>query len=159
MKRLGNFFVVVFFLVICFSNPAKAQNGPSGMGMGTPALIAKPTYETIEGGLKIEVWIMSRVNEGTEQEHTGTDEIKPATHNVLVGVKDAADGRDLPDNDVNLEILPASGKADIVKLELMSDQYGSGIALEEKGQYSLKVNISTIDGRKVEAPFNYKVNR
>ena len=159
MKRVGNIFYVVFFLIMCFSNPANAQNGPSGMGMGTPALIAKPTYETIEGGLKIEVWIMSKVNEGTEQGHTGTDEMKPATHNVLVGIKDAADGRYLADTDVNLEILPSSGKADMVHLELMSDQYGSGIALQEKGQYSLKLNISTADGRKVNTSFRYKIDR
>jgi hypothetical protein len=102
---------------------------------------------------------MSKVNEGTEQVHAGTDEMKPATHNVLVGIKDAADGRDLLGTDVKLEILPSTGKADMVQLELMSDQYGGGVPLEEKGEYSLKLKISTADGRKVEAPFKYKVNK
>lgn len=159
MKRVGNFLLVVFFLKLVFSDPGKAQDDQSGMGMGTPSLIATPTFEAVEGGLKIEVWIMSKVKEGLEQGDAGTDEMKPATHNILVGIKDAASGNDLLDSDVILQILKASGKTETVQLELRSDQYGGGIPMEEKGEYSLRLNISTADGRKVETPFRYKVNR
>lgn len=134
------------------------------MGMPAPGVVAKPSYETVEGGLNLRVWIMSVVNDAPvdtnsfEKERNGTDESKPATHHVMVEVKDAVEGKEVKDADVRLEILSPTGKTDIIDLETMMNQYGGNVPLDEKGEYKLSLNVSTEDGRTVKAPFSYNVN-
>ncbi len=150
--------------------PAMSQNEPVGMGMMTPGVVAKPTFEKVENGINFKVWIMSVVNDASSQLDTNevnlnkatdatTDESKPATHHVMVELKDATEGKELSDATVRLELLSPTGKTDIIDLETMMNQYGGNIPLPETGEYKLNLNVTTEDGRTVKTPFSYKVSR
>lgn len=146
--------------------PVSSQNEPAGMGMVVPGVVARPSFETTTSGLHLRVWIMSVVNDtkdrlSGEQDSSSadfsTDETKKGTHQVMVEVKDAAEGRELTSADLEMKILAPSGKTVSVDLEPMMNQYGANIPLEAKGEYKLSLNVKADDGRTVEAPFSYTV--
>lgn len=166
MKRVGKFFIITFFLAAFLINPVNAQDKPSGMGMTSPEIVAKPSFETVESGINLRVWIMSVVSDvpnvdtnAVNREKAETDEDKPATHHVMVEVKDAVEGKEIKDANVKLEILSPTGKTDVVDLETMANQYGGNVPLDEKGEYKLSLSVGTEDGRTVKAPFSYKVSK
>ncbi|HLN55842.1 MAG TPA: hypothetical protein VK207_07605 [Bacteroidales bacterium] len=163
---MGKFLIITVFLAAFLIIPSGAQDKPSGMGMTSPGVVAKPSFETVESGINLRVWIMSVVSDATnadsnavEREKTENDEGKPATHHVMVEVKDAVEGKEIKDANVKLEILSPSGKTDIVDLETMANQYGGNVPLDEKGEYKLSLSVGTEDGRTVKAPFSYKVSK
>lgn len=167
MKRVGKFILIFFvFAATLLTLPATAQNEPTGMGMRAPGVVAKPSFETVDGGFNLKVWIMSAVSDGSladtngvDNTGTGTDEGEHATHHVMVEVKDAVEGKEISDANVRIEILSPTGKTDIVDLEKMMNQYGGNIPLDEKGEYKLSVFVSTDDGRSIKKPFSYKVSK
>jgi hypothetical protein len=164
-EKMGKSLIISFLLIVIVAAPSGAQNDQSGMGMMEPAVIAKPSFETIEGGLQLKVWIMSIISDeainDTNDASTATaatDENKHGTHHVMVEIKDAVEGKGVTEGNVKLEILSPSGNVDIIDLETMAKQFGGDIPLEDKGEYKLNLVVSTEMGRKVTAPFSYKVN-
>lgn len=165
---MNRFLSIIFILTALLTVKVDAQNESSpGMGAKAPGVVAKPSFETVEGGLNVKVWLMSVVNDADFQIDTNginrntetTDETKPPTHHIMVGIKDAAEGKELTDANVKLEILSPSGKTDEVDLDSMAKQYGANIPLQEQGEYRLNLSVNTQDGRKVDTPFNYRVSR
>ncbi|MGE5421306.1 MAG: hypothetical protein ACM3UT_14055 [Chloroflexota bacterium] len=166
MERVGKYFIITVFLAAFLINPANAQDRPSGMGMTSPGIVAKPSFETIESGMNLRVWIMSVVSDATNldtntvnREKAGTDEDKPVTHHVMVEVKDAVEGKEIKGANVKLEILSPTGKTDDVDLETMANQYGANVPLDEQGEYKLSLSVATEDGRTVKVPFSYKISK
>jgi hypothetical protein len=133
------------------------------MGMAAPGIVAKPSFETTENGLLLKVWIMSVIDEGIHidtnsvQSSSDTDEQKHGTHHIIAEVRDATEGKEITGANVKVDLLSPTGKTDIVGLDTMMNQYGGDIHLSEKGEYKLKLNVSTEDGRNVKVPFNYMV--
>lgn len=133
------------------------------MGMIAPGVVAKPSFVTTENGFLLKVWIMSVIEEGIHvdtnviQNNSETDEQKNATHHIIAEVRDATEGKEITGANVKVELLSPTGKTDVVDLDTMMNQYGGDIPLSEKGEYNLKLNVSTEDGRNVKVPFNYKV--
>ena len=153
----------MIFFAAFVSGTLNAQSEPAGMGMAAPGVIAKPSFETTENGLLVKVWIMSIIDEGIHidtnavQNNSDTDEQKHGSHHIIAEVRDATEGKEITGANVKVELLSPTGKTDVADLETMMNQYGGDILLNEKGEYKLKLNVSTEDGRNVKVPFSYIV--
>lgn len=161
---MSKVFFILFLSVVTL--PLHSQNDAVGMGMATPGVVAKPSFETTTSGLHLRVWIMSVVNDSKDQtvgskdssdNFSFTDETRKGSHHVIVEVKDAAEGTELTSAAVKMQILAPTGKTFSVDMEPMLNQYGANIPLESKGEYKLSLNVKADDGRTVESPFSYIV--
>lgn len=104
--------VILFFVLTLFTVPISAQQEPSGMGMPAPGIIARPSFETIEGGLELKIWIMGKVSDATvidsqeiEKNTSDTDEQRNGTHHIMVEVSDALEGNEIADATVSSGVI------------------------------------------------------
>jgi hypothetical protein len=134
------------------------------------SIMGKPTADATVGGLHIKVWLMSQkkhsemmesgpgmmMKHGEKEGETGgmgkhnnmemdkasKDAMMAGTHHIGLEVTDAAKGTAITRVSVNLLIESPSKKESSIDLKPMMSHFGSGLTLDEKGEYRFTVNVN-----------------
>ncbi len=149
-------------------------------------IMGKPTADAKVGGLHIKVWLMSQQKHSEMMEHgpgmmmkhgekegdmsgmgmkdssmamdkASKDAMMAGTHHIGLEVTDAAKGTAITGISVNLVIESPSKKESSVDLKPMMSHFGSGLTLDEKGEYKFKVNVN-VGGITRTTRFHYAVD-
>ena len=91
-----------------------------------------------------------------EMDKASKDAMKAGTHHIGLEVTDAAYGTAIANANVNLLIESPSKKKSSVDLKPMMSHFGSGLTLDEKGQYRFTVNV-IVGGVTKSTKFQYAV--
>ena len=86
-----------------------------------------------------------------------TDAMMAGTHHIGLDVTDVAKGTAIATATVNLQIESPSKKTSSVDLKPMMSHYGSGLTLDEKGEYRFTVNVN-VGGVAKTTTFQYVVD-
>jgi hypothetical protein len=130
-----------------------------GMGrMSVSEVLAKPAFETINGGYDQKVWIMTVVKGVRDIDLNTSNQNDEArgTHTVIVELKDEKNNREVMGADVQLSYVKPSGKKESVVMETTMNQYGANVNFDEKGEYQLSLSVKA-GGETVSTPFSYTV--
>jgi hypothetical protein len=155
------------------------KTGMKGHDMST--VMGKPTADATVGGLHIKVWLMSQTQHkemmkprpammmkhgekegemrgmGMKDSSMGMGkDMMAGTHHIGLDVTDAVKGTEIANATVNLQIESPSKKTSSVDLKPMMSHFGSGLTLDEKGEYRFTVNVS-VDGVAKTTKFQYVV--
>ncbi len=95
-------------------------------------------------------------HEGMEMDKATKDAMMAGTHHIGLDVTDAVKGTQIADATVNLQIESPSKKTSSVDLKSMMGHYGSGLTLDEKGEYRFTVNVN-VAGVAKTTKFQYAV--
>jgi hypothetical protein len=95
-------------------------------------------------------------HESMEKDKTAKDAMMAGTHHIGLAVTDAVKGTEITNATVNLQIESPSKKASSVDLKPMMSHFGSGLTLDEKGEYRFTVNIN-VAGVAKSTKFQYVV--
>jgi hypothetical protein len=91
-----------------------------------------------------------------EMDKASKDAMMAGTHHIGLEVTDAANGTAIANANVNLLIESPSKKKSSVELKSMMRHFGSGLTLDEKGQYRFTVNV-IVGGVTKSTKFKYAV--
>ena len=91
-----------------------------------------------------------------EMDKASKDAMMAGTHHIGLEVTNAANGTAIADASVNLLIESPSKKKSSVDLKPMMSHFGSGLTLDEKGQYRFTVNV-IVGGVTKSTKFQYAV--
>jgi hypothetical protein len=80
-------------------------------------------------------------HESMEMDKTTKDAMMAGTHHIGLAVTDAVKGTEIATASVKLQIESPSKKTSSVDLKPMMSHYGSGLTLDEKGEYQFTVNV------------------
>jgi hypothetical protein len=100
--------------------------------------------------------MMGMKHEGMEMDKATKDAMMAGTHHIGLDVTDAAKGTEIANASVNLLIESPSKKTSSVDLKPMMSHFGSGLTLDEKGQYNFTVNVN-VGGVTKLTKFQYTV--
>ncbi len=100
--------------------------------------------------------MMGMKHEGMEMDKATKDAMRAGTHHIGLDVTDAAKGTEIANASVNLLIESPSKKTSPVDLKPMMSHLGSGLTLDEKGQYNFTVNV-IVGGVTKSTKFHYAV--
>lgn len=168
--RLNKYIILFSIFLLLPAAIAFAQQGARDAGnaavhtpsIAAPDLVAKPSYEATNGGMRFKVWIMSVIkglkeSEIKRLESSWEDGELVKTHHVMIEVFDPMDGSTVSDALVELRAISPSGKELTVELNPMMAQYGGDLNFSEKGEYQLNISVNS-HGRSILTPFVYSVN-
>jgi hypothetical protein len=130
-----------------------------GMGkMSVSEVLAKPVFETINGGYDQKVWIMTVVKgvRDIDLNTSNRDDDVNGTHTIVVVLKDEKSNKEVMGADVQLSYVTPSGKKGNVAMETTMNQYGANVNFDEKGEYQLSLSVKA-GGESVSTPFSYTV--
>jgi hypothetical protein len=91
-----------------------------------------------------------------EMDKASKDAMMAGTHHIGLEVTDAAKGTEIANASVNLLIESPSKMKSSVDLKPMMSHFGSGLTLDEKGQYKFTVNVN-VGGITKTTKFHYAV--
>jgi hypothetical protein len=91
-----------------------------------------------------------------EMDKASKDAMMAGTHHIGLEVTDAAKGTEIANASVNLLIESPSKMKSSVDLKPMMSHFGSGLTLDEKGQYKFTVNVN-VGGITKTTKFQYAV--
>jgi len=80
-------------------------------------------------------------HEGMEMDKSTKDAMMAGTHHIGLEVTDALQGTEIANATVNLQIESPSKKTSSVDLKPRMSHFGSGLVLDEKGEYQFTVNV------------------
>lgn len=129
--------------------------------MDMPDMAAKPTFEATTAGIHLKVWITVKEGEIKENDMSSAKATKEVTtassYHVMVELKNAESGKDVADVTATLMAVSPTDKNSSIELKPMTNQFGGNLALDEKGEYTLTVNLN-VGGVTNATPFKYTVN-
>jgi hypothetical protein len=96
-------------------------------------------------------------HEGMEMDKATKETMMAGTHHIGLEVTDAAKGTEIANTSVKLMIESPSKKNSSVDLKPMMSHFGSGLTLDEKGEYRFTVNVN-VGGVSKTTQFQYTVN-
>jgi hypothetical protein len=96
-------------------------------------------------------------HEGMEVDKATKETMMAGTHHIGLEVTDAAKGTEIANTSVKLMIESPSKKSSSVDLKPMMGHFGSGLTLDEKGEYRFTVNVN-VGGVSKTTQFQYAVN-
>jgi hypothetical protein len=100
--------------------------------------------------------MMGMKHEGMEMDKATKDAMMAGTHHIGLEVTDSVRGTVIATATVNLQIESPSKKTSSVDLRPMMSHYGSGLTLDEMGQYNFTVNV-IVGGVTKSTKFQYTV--
>jgi hypothetical protein len=129
-------------------------------------LAGPPTFEATESGIHMKVWIMTQdehrklmeANESKTQQKdeygnsqqkdnaAGMDKatknaMLAGTHHIKLEATDEVTGNVIENATAKVKVVSPSGKSSWVDLREMTDHFGAGLTLKEKGDYRFIVDI------------------
>ena len=137
-------------------------------------VMGKPVFESTVDSLNTKVWIISqRENKEVMKTNTGKtmgkmkeknsvankstkDAIKAGTHYFIFDVTNITNGKEVADTSAKVEIVSPSKKIVSVNLKPMMNHFGSGVTLDEVGEYLFTINLNVGAGYKT-TQFKYAV--
>ena len=160
MKIKITFFA--FSLALALTLPAFAQFTPAPDTVSKPGMnqhdmmnkMGKPTFEATSGDLLFSIWIttqqdhkkmmadMSGKGMATEMDKSTKEAMMAGTHHMMVEVKSSVTGKETNAISAKVEIVSPTAQNSSVDLKMpMTDHFGSGLILDEKGEYQLTVSV------------------
>lgn len=163
MKTPITFFTI--FLAMALAFPLYAQNTPDTLSkpgikqQDKESMMGKPTFQATSGDLLFSIWITtqedhkkmmmemkedsgSMMGKGMEMDNATKEAMMAGTHHMVVEVKNNAGGKETNAMSAKVEIVSPTNKNSSVNLKMpMADHFGSGIILDEKGEYQLTVSV------------------
>jgi hypothetical protein len=100
--------------------------------------------------------MMGMKHEGMEMDKATKDAMMAGTHHIGLEVTDSVRGTVIATATANLQIESPSKKTSSVDLRPMMSHYGSGLTLDEMGQYNFTVNV-IVGGVTKSTKFQYTV--
>jgi hypothetical protein len=100
--------------------------------------------------------MMGMKHEGMEMDKATKDAMMAGTHHIGLEVTDAVKGTEIANATVSLQIESPSKKTSSVDLKSVMSHFGSGLTLDEKGQYDFTVNVN-VEGVTKSTKFEYTV--
>lgn len=117
-----------------------------------------PTFEATTAGIHLKVWITIGAEEMKENDMSSAKASKDATpgktYHIMVELKNAKSGKEAIEATATLMVVSPTGKNTSVELKPMMKQFGSDLALDEKGEYELTVNVNA-GGVTSATPFKF----
>jgi hypothetical protein len=84
----------------------------------------------------------SMMGKGMEMDNATKEAMMAGTHHMMVEVKNTISGKETNAISTKVEIVSPTNKNSSVDLKMpMTDHFGSGITLDEMGEYQLKVSV------------------
>jgi hypothetical protein len=165
MKIKITFFA--FVMAISLTLPAFAQFTPAPDTVPKPDMkqhdmlskMSKPTFQATSGDLLFSVWITtqeehkmmmmemkkdsgSMMGKGMEVDNATKEAMMAGTHHMVVEVKNNAGGKETKAISAKVEIISPTNKNSSVDLKMpKADHFGSGLTLDEKGEYQFTVSV------------------
>lgn len=88
----------------------------------------------------------SMMGKGMEMDNATKEAMMAGTHHMMVEVKNSIDGKETNAISAKVEIVSPSNKNSSVDLKMpVTDHFGSGITLDEMGEYQLTVSVTVGD--------------
>lgn len=156
-----------FFLILTMYQEVKAQTGIS-------SIMGKPVYESTVDSLNTKVWIISqkkyleimktqigKTMSETNDKNKNTDKdtraaMTAGTHYLIYDVTNITSGKEFADTSAKIEIVSPTKKISSVNLQPLTNYFGSGVSLTEKGDYLFTINLNVgVSYRTTQ--FKYKV--
>jgi len=139
-------------------------------------VLGKPVYESTIDSLNTKVWIISQ-NKNKEMLKTTTGKsmakmkdknttedkstkaaIVSGTHYFIFDVTNITKGKEVADTSAKVEVVSPSKKIISLNLKPMMNHFGSGITLDEKGDYLFTINLNVGTSYKT-TQFKYSVKK
>lgn len=95
-------------------------------------------------------------HKGNEMTKETMEAMMAGTHHVMMKLTDSATAKEIKDAEVKISVTSPSNKTVTVKLASMMNHFGGGLALDEKGRYTLDVWVTT-EERTRTTSFMYEI--
>lgn len=135
--------------------------------------MGKPVYESTADSLRTRVWILTQ-KKNKEMLKTATGKklakmkdknmsmdletrnaMMSGTHCLIFDVTNIKNGVEIADSSAKVEVVHPSRKTSSVKFKPMMNYFGSGVSLDEKGEYLFTINLNVGSGYQT-TQFKYK---
>ncbi len=142
--------------------------------------MGKPTFSATVEGLHMKVYLMTQdkhqkmmkgkmgqmmdddkelkgmIHDETEKDKATKEAMMAGTHHIMLDVTDAVSKKEIANASAKVLIVSPSKKETSVDLISKMSHFGTGLTLDEKGEYQLTMNV-TVDGVSKTAKFPYLV--
>jgi hypothetical protein len=137
-------------------------------------VLGEPVFESTVDSLNTKVWILTQnqynelmktkvgktmdnmKDDNMEMDKTTKEAMKEGTHYFIFDVTNITTGKEAADTSAKVEIVSPSKKISSVNLQPMINHFGSGVTLDEKGEYLFTINLNIGSGYKT-TQFKYKI--
>lgn len=166
-------FVIVLTMPLFGQTPVKVKAKVTQKADNMTNLLGKPVYESTVDSLKTTVWILTQKsnkammktsmgNMMNKMKDKAVEKEKPAkqamitgTHSFIFDVTNIKNGKEVADTSAKVEIVSPSKKLSSVHLQPMMNYFGSGVSLDEKGEYLFTINLN-VGSSYITRQFKYK---
>jgi hypothetical protein len=149
--------VLTIALILPVSGQENLANTDMKKGITEDKQVA-PTFEATTAGIHLKVWITIGSEQMKENDMSSAKASKDATpgktYHIMVELKNAGSGKEATEATATLMVVSPTGKNTSVELKPMMKQFGSDLALDEKGEYELTVNVNA-GGVTSATPFKF----
>lgn len=155
-------------LIIVFTLTMSGQTTHDGKTMsGTnkndiSSMMGTPVYESTVDSLNTKVWIVSQKknkemmktkiskmkDKKSEMDKATKKAMMAGTHCIILEVINIKNGKEIADTSAKVEVVSPSKKISSVYLRPMMNYFGSGVLLDEKGEYLFTISLNVGTGYK-----------
>ncbi|MFA7418056.1 MAG: hypothetical protein WCZ90_00115 [Melioribacteraceae bacterium] len=174
------YMILIVLMTMSFTLMINAQTNQKVKSRSTiiekklPSAIGKPVFESKDDSLITKVWIISQkknkevlkssvgavMNKMKDKtlptDITTKEKMLTGTHYLIFDVMNSLNGKQVADTSAKVELVYPSKKVASIHLLPMMNHFGSGIILNEKGEYLFTINLNVGIGYRT-TQFKYKV--
>jgi len=165
---------LLFMVTIYGQNAGNIKSKTAVKKADISSMLGKPVYQSVVDSFQTRVWIITQMkNAEMLKSKTGKMMGMPkdkdmsmdmgirkammsGTHCVIFDMTNIKNRKEIADTSAKVEIVYPSRKTVSVKFRPMMNYFGSGVSLEEKGEYLFTINMNLGTGYKT-TQFKYRI--